>query len=241
MISIDFFQSNLLLRSVCETTMSSKAKRFWTPGPVIVGAGPSGLAAAACLKERGVPSLIIEKESCLASLWKLKIYDHLQLHLPKKFCELPYVPFPREYPAYPSGQQFITYMEAYANHFEIEPLLGQEVQWAKYDAAMGRWRVKTHEYEFMCRWLIVATGENEVPVLPKIAGISEFRGRLLHTSTYKNGVEFRASKVLVVGCGNSGMEISFDLCKNGAQVSLVVRDKVKILKFMLFFFVLFNF
>lgn len=206
--------------------MNPNSKRFWTPGPVIVGAGPSGLAAAACLKQRGVPSLILEKESCLASLWKFKTYDRLQLHLPKKVCQLPYVQFPRQYPTYPTKQQFITYLEAYARHFSIDPLFGQEVQSAKYDATMACWWLKTNEYEFVCRWLIVATGENAEPVIPKIAGISEFQRTLLHTSTYKNGAEFRGHKVLVVGCGNSGMEISLDLYKNGAQVSIVVRDKV---------------
>jgi indole-3-pyruvate monooxygenase len=42
-------------------------RQVWVPGPVIVGAGPSGLATAACLKERGVPSLVLEKDACVAA------------------------------------------------------------------------------------------------------------------------------------------------------------------------------
>jgi cation diffusion facilitator CzcD-associated flavoprotein CzcO len=64
-------------------------------------------------------------------------------------------------------------------------------------------------------------------VLPNIEGISDFKGSLIHTSRYKDGADFKGQKVLVVGCGNSGMEISLDLCNNDAQVSLAVRDKVK--------------
>ncbi|KAK9265714.1 hypothetical protein L1049_024968 [Liquidambar formosana] len=209
--------------------MDSELKRVWIPGPVIIGAGPSGLAAAACLKQIGVPSLILEKESCLASLWKLKTYDSLKLHLAKKLCELPHMAIPPGFPAYPTKQQFISYLEAYAKHFSITPMFGEEVRWAKYDATMGFWQVQANNSEFVCRWLIVATGENAEPVLPEIDGISDFEGRLLHTSTYKNGADFKGSNVLVVGCGNSGMEISLDLCDNGAQVSLVVRDKLHIL------------
>lgn len=218
--------------------MNSELKRVWVPGPVIIGAGPSGLAAAACLKKMEVPFLIIEKENCLASLWKLKTYDRLKLHLPKKICELPHFPFPKEFPSYVEKQQFISYLEAYAEHFSIEPLFGQEVERAKYDITMGLWQVQTNESEFVCRWLIVATGENAEPVLPQIDGLTDFRGKILHTSAYKNGADFKGSKVLVVGCGNSGMEVGLDLCNSGAQVSVVVRDKVKTLFWSSFYVVL---
>lgn len=210
-------------------TMKAESKRIWIPGPMIIGAGPSGLAVAACLKQKNVPFLVVEKENCLASLWKLKTYDSLKLHLTKQFCQLPYMELPQEFPAYPTKEQFISYLEAYAKHFCIEPRYGAEVQWAKYDPTMGFWRVRAGESEFFCRWLIVATGENAEPVFPIIDGIKDFEGRLLHTSMYKNGVDFIGSRVLVVGCGNSGMEIGLDLCNNGAQVSLVVRDKLHIL------------
>ena len=207
--------------------MNSESKPVWIPGPVIIGAGPSGLAVAACLKERGVPFMILEKESCIGSLWRLKTYNRLQLHLPKETCKLPHMPFPPEVPAYPTKKQFISYLEAYAKHFAIEPMFRQEVQSAIYDARMGFWRVQANESEFLCRWFIVATGENAEPVLPNIEGISDFKGSLIHTSRYKDGADFEGQKVLVVGCGNSGMEISLDLCNNDAQVSLAVRDKVK--------------
>ncbi|XP_011025748.1 PREDICTED: indole-3-pyruvate monooxygenase YUCCA6-like [Populus euphratica] len=209
--------------------MNSESKPVWIPGPVIIGAGPSGLAVAACLKERGVPFLILEKERCIGSLWTLKTYNSLQLHLPKETCKLPHMPFPPEVPAYPTKQQFISYLEAYAKHFAIEPMFRQEVQSAIYDARMGFWRVQSNESEFLCRWFIVATGENAEPVLPNIEGISDFKGSLIHTSRFKDGADFTGQKVLVVGCGNSGMEISLDLCNNDAQVSLAVRDKLHIL------------
>ncbi|KAJ8764244.1 hypothetical protein K2173_005984 [Erythroxylum novogranatense] len=207
----------------------SQSRCVCIPGPVIIGAGPSGLAVAACLKERGVPFLILEKEDCLGSLWKLKTYDRLQLHLPKEFCQLPHMSFSPDFPTYPTKQQFISYLETYAKYFSIEPMFRQKVQSAIYDATLRFWRVQTNESEFICRWLIVATGENAEEVVPDIAGISEFKGKLLHTSRYKDGADAKGSKVLVVGCGNSGMEVSLDLCNNGAQVFLSVRNKLHIL------------
>lgn len=213
--------------------MNESSRCVWVPGPVIVGAGPSGLAAAACLKERGVPSIILERSNCVASLWRLKTYDRLTLHLPKQFCELPLMRFPPDSPTYPTKQQFIDYLESYAKRFDISPRFSEAVAQAEYDATLGFWRVKTvggkgEEKEYMCRWLVVATGENAEAVVPEIEGSEEFGGVLKHTSFYKSGEEFKGKRVLVVGCGNSGMEVCLDLCNHNARPSLVVRDTVRI-------------
>ncbi|XXG63660.1 hypothetical protein AAC387_Pa05g1795 [Persea americana] len=204
------------------------------PGPVIVGAGPSGLAAACCLKERGIPSLILERANCIASLWQLKTYDRLRLHLPKQFCELPLMPFPPSFPTYPTKQQFIAYLEDYVRQFKLRPAFNQTVESAEYDERLGFWRVravglKEEKMEYVCRWLVVATGENAEAVIPEINGIGDFEGPVVHTSSYRSGDAYHGKRVLVVGCGNSGMEVCLDLCNNDAFPSLVVRDKVHIL------------
>ncbi|XP_023754534.1 probable indole-3-pyruvate monooxygenase YUCCA4 [Lactuca sativa] len=215
-----------------QTMDDMELTRVYIPGPLIVGAGPSGLAIAACLRKRGVPFVILEKENCLASLWRLKSYDSLKLHLPKNFCQLPHFPFPNHFPKYPSKEQFIAYLDSYAKHFSIRPMFGYEVKTAEYKATSdgyGLWRVVANRTKFVSRWVVVATGDNAAPVLPEFDGLEVFGGKVMHSSEYKNGGEFRGRKVLVVGCGNSGMEISLNLCHNGARVSLVVRDKLHIL------------
>ncbi|KAL8139246.1 hypothetical protein V2J09_005267 [Rumex salicifolius] len=198
-------------------------------GPVIVGAGPSGLAVAACLRARGVPSLILERASCIASLWQLQTYDRLRLHLPKKFCQLPLMEFPPYFPTYPSRRQFVEYLEAYAARFEIRPAFDEAVDAAEYDAALGMWRVRTSKAEYVCRWLVAATGENAEVVAPEIEGAAEYGGQVVHTSGYKNGEAFKGKRVLVVGSGNSGMEVCLDLCHYLAFPSIVVRDAVHVL------------
>ncbi|KAK4283748.1 hypothetical protein QN277_000668 [Acacia crassicarpa] len=212
----------------------------WVKGSVIVGAGPSGLAAAACLKAKGIPSLILERANCLASMWQLKTYDRLRLHLPKQFCELPLMPFPSNFPCYPTKQQFVAYLKAYADQFGLRPAFGRTVVSAEYEDDVKCWRVKTRrdeeerEREYRCRWLVVATGENAEEVVPEIEGMSEFGGRIEHTSSYKSGDMLSGKDVLVVGCGNSGMEVCLDLCNHNAKPSLVVRDTVHILPQQMF-------
>ncbi|KAK1266842.1 Indole-3-pyruvate monooxygenase YUCCA6 [Acorus gramineus] len=205
-------------------------RQVWVPGPVIVGAGPSGLAAAACLKVKGVPSVILERSGCIASLWQLRTYDRLSLHLPKNFCELPMMPFPRHFPTYPTKEQFIDYLHAYARQFNLSPVFNETVESAEYDCTIGFWRVRTTTTEYLCRWLVVATGENAEAVVPGIPGMEEFnKGTVVHTSLYGSGDAFRDKRVLVVGCGNSGMEVSLDLCNHGAHTTIVVRDAVHVL------------
>ncbi|GLT49543.1 hypothetical protein SLA2020_230930 [Shorea laevis] len=198
-------------------------------GPIIVGAGPSGLAAAACLTQQGVPSVVLERSNCVASLWQHRTYDRLKLHLPKKFCQLPLLGFPKDFPKYPTKQEFICYMESYAAHFSIRPRFNQAVQTAEFDSGSGFWRVKTQDSEYISRWLIVATGENAEPVISDVPGIDKFHGPVVHTSAYKSGSEFKNQKVLVVGCGNSGMEVSLDLCRHNATPHMVVRNTVHVL------------
>ncbi|KAM5553426.1 putative indole-3-pyruvate monooxygenase YUCCA3 [Rosa sericea] len=210
----------------------------WVNGPVIVGAGPSGLAVGAGLKDQGVPFIILERADCIASLWQKRTYDRLKLHLPKQFCQLPNFPFPEDFPEYPSKNHFIKYLESYAQHFDINPNFNETVQSAKYDETFGLWRVKTIaasgsgsavEVEYICRWLVVATGENSEKVVPEFEGLEDFGGHIMHACDYRSGVAYRGKNVLVVGCGNSGMEVSLDLCNHDASPSMVVRSSVHVL------------
>ncbi|KAM7258898.1 hypothetical protein ACFE04_014639 [Oxalis oulophora] len=211
----------------------SSRRCIWVNGPIIVGAGPSGLAVAAGLKNQGAPFIILERANCIASLWQNRTYDRLKLHLPKKFCQLPNFPFPENFPEYPTKFQFISYLESYANHFGIVPQFNETVQSSKYDKTFGLWRVKTvsdcGEVEYICRWIVVATGENAEKVVPEIDGLEGFEGQVAHACEYKSGEIYRGKRVLVVGCGNSGMEVSLDLCNHNARPSMVVRSSVHVL------------
>ncbi|CAK9140833.1 unnamed protein product [Ilex paraguariensis] len=187
-------------------------RRVWVNGPVIVGAGPSGLAVGACLQEQGVPFVILERADCIASLWQKRTYDRLKLHLPSNSAN-------------------------YLNSHSLNTFLNTQQRNTKYDEACRLWRVKTvsstgstqTEVEYICQWLIVATGENADRVMPDIKGLQEFGGEVIHACDYKSGEKFHGKKVLVVGCGNSGMEVSLDLCNHDAKPSMVVRSSVHVL------------
>ncbi|XP_022758093.1 probable indole-3-pyruvate monooxygenase YUCCA10 [Durio zibethinus] len=202
---------------------------------IIVGAGPSGLATAACLNLHSIPYVILEREDCFASLWKKYAYDRLHLHLDKQFCVLPHLPFPVSYPRFISKEQFVSYLDDYVSHFKISPLYRRCVELAKFDESSKKWIVKGRNLdsgeieEFTGRFLVVASGETSNPYTPEIAGLNTFPGDVIHSTQFRNGKAFRDQNVLVVGSGNSGMEIALDLANHGAKTSIVVRSPVHIL------------
>lgn len=201
---------------------------------IIVGGGPSGLAAAACLTLHSVPYMLLEREDCYAPLWKKKSYDRLHLHLAKQYCQLPHMPFPTNWPTFISKAQFIQYLDDYVSHFKISPLYQRSVELANYDEVTKMWHVKVKDgttseiEEYGCRFLVVATGETTDAFIPDVEGINTFHGEVIHTTQFKNGKAFNGKNVLVVGSGNSGMEIALDLVDHGAKTSIVIRSPVSL-------------
>ncbi|CAI0439360.1 unnamed protein product [Linum tenue] len=186
---------------------------------LIIGAGPAGLATSVCLSKLSIANTILEKEHVACSLWKTRAYDRLRLHVAKQYCHLPFAPpHSPSLPTFMSKDQFVAYVDTYVSTFRIQPTFGRHVTSAAYDAGTGKWRVEAQaaggrREAYVAEFLVVASGEN-----------GGFDGVTVHSSGYRNGSGFSGKDVLVVGCGNSGMEIGLDLCNHGARVSIVVRN-----------------
>ncbi|KAI3747618.1 hypothetical protein L6452_10140 [Arctium lappa] len=75
--------------------------------------------------------------------------------------------------------------------------------------------------------LRLATGKNAEKVVLEFDGLDEFDGTVMHVCDIRSGEVFDGKRVLVVGCGNSGLEVSLDLCHHNALPSMVVRSSMK--------------
>ncbi|MFK4445989.1 indole-3-pyruvate monooxygenase [Caballeronia udeis] len=192
---------------------------------LVIGAGPAGLAVAACLKKRGASCIIVDRAAEVGSSWRHH-YDRLHLHSDRDRSTLPYLSFPAGTPRYPSREQVIEYLERYARHFELVPHFNEEVRTVRpHDSG---WITTTPASVYHSRRVVVATGYNAVPYLPRWRGQERFDGPMLHSSEYRNGESFRGQSVLVVGFGNSGGEIAIDLHEHGARVAIAVRGPVNV-------------
>nr|XP_025665190.1 probable indole-3-pyruvate monooxygenase YUCCA11 [Arachis hypogaea] len=199
---------------------------------VIVGAGPAGIATAGCLNKLRISNIVLERDDCPVSLWRKRAYDRLKLHLGKDFCSLPHYPFPSDFPNFVPRVDFLRYIDSYIAHFNIAINYNCSVDSALIDQSNGKWRLlvtnnssgadEIYEAEF----LVVASGENSEEYIPNIKGLESYQGESMHCSKYLNGREMYKKNVLVVGCGNSGMEIAYDLSTWGAYTSIVVRSQV---------------
>ncbi|TGQ12391.1 MULTISPECIES: NAD(P)/FAD-dependent oxidoreductase [unclassified Mesorhizobium] len=198
---------------------------------VIVGAGPAGLAVAACLKQAGVDFVILEKAGEVAPSWR-RHYRRLHLHTVKSFSSLPFAPFPKSHPRYVPREKVVAYLDAYAERFRLEPRFGVTVKSIRREG--DRLLVQTDAGLFSALRIVVATGNNAQPIMPDFPGIEDFKGKVLHSAAYTEAAPYVGKNVLIVGMGNTGAEIALDLAESGAHPTISVRKGVHIVPRQLF-------
>lgn len=198
---------------------------------VVVGAGPGGLAVAAELGRRGVPPLVVDRAPHVGASWRGH-YDRLHLHTPRGWSNLPGLPIPRRFGRWVARDDVVRYLEQYAGYHRVRLRLGAAV--TRIDPLTdgpARWRVHLDGGGTVdARDVVVATGYNHTPVPPTWPGVEGFTGQLVLARDYRNGAPYAGRDVLVVGTGNTGMEIATDLAEHGAaRVWLAVRTPPHIL------------
>jgi cation diffusion facilitator CzcD-associated flavoprotein CzcO len=196
------------------------------PDVIIVGAGPAGLACAGTMRAAGLDVTVFEKAGDVGAAWR-RHYDRLHLHTDRNHSGLPGMAMSRHYPAYPSREQMIAYLESYAARFEIKPVFDTDVSRLCRDGA--QWRADTAQGSIAAAIVVVATGIADAPYRPSWPGSESFAGAMIHSSEYRNPAPYEGKRVLVIGFGNSGGEIALDLANADIDVALAVRGPVQIL------------
>jgi indole-3-pyruvate monooxygenase len=194
---------------------------------IVVGASAAGLATAACLQRAGVDCEVVEQAEHVGATWRGH-YDRLHLHTSRGLSGLPHFSFPRRFPRYPSRDQVVEYLEAYAAHFNLQPHFGQRITAIVRDRPQAAWLTRSETAVWRSRHVVIATGNTRVLHRPRWSGETSFGNVILHSAQYRNGKAFAGKRVLVVGIGNSGAEIALDLLEHGARPSIAVRSPVNI-------------
>ena len=188
---------------------------------IIIGGGQAGLAAAHFLSQAGIEYMILDAGPGFGHSWRRR-WDSLRLFTPAKFSGLPGMTFPGEAFAMPTKDMTARYMEDYAAG--LNPTVQFNTRVDSLSRTDDGFRVKAGAQSFLSSRVIVATGTYQKPFVPLFASQLDQGILQLHSSAYRNPLQFPQGPVLVVGAGNSGAEIALELAISGRRVWLSGRD-----------------
>jgi putative flavoprotein involved in K+ transport len=181
---------------------------------LIIGGGAAGLSAAGALKQYDLDAVILDKDATTGDVWRQR-YDRLHLHTIKGLSHSAYKKLPAEFPRYIPKDKFADYMANYAKAFNLD--IHHNTVVSRISKGANGYVVETQGGEtWEAPIVIVATGVNRVPFIPKWEGLEQYKGQFSHAASYKSGRDYKGKHVLVVGVGNTGAEICVDLLEQGA-------------------------
>lgn len=198
----------------------------------IIGAGSSGMVALKVLRGAGLDAVCLEKGSGIGGNWRYgndngmsAAYESLTINTSKGRMAYADYPMPADYPEYPDHRQILAYFENYVDHFGVRPHIrfGTTVLSVVRDGE--GWRVtssdqdgeRTEAYDAV----VVANGHHWKQRWPTYPG--EFSGTVIHAHDYRTPELLAGKRVLVVGIGNSGVDIACEASAVAAWTGLSTR------------------
>lgn len=191
------------------------------PKTCIIGAGCSGFTMAKRLQDHGLPFDCFEMSDDIGGNWYFRnpngassCYQSLHIDTSKWRLAFEDYPVPEDWPDFPHHAQLLQYFHDYVDHFGLRERITFETAVTRCERLPdGRWRVslstgETREYDAVA----VANGHHWDPRMPEYPGT--FDGYQVHSHHYRDPFEpydFRGKRVLVVGAGNSAMDIASEL------------------------------
>jgi hypothetical protein len=189
------------------------------PSACVIGAGSSGIAAAKALHERGIPFDCFEKSTRVGGNWVFgnvngmsSAYRSLHINTSRARMEYSDYPMPHSYPDFPHHTQIAKYFDDYVDHFGFRDKIEFETGVERAERGPdGVWTITldtghTRRYDA----LLVANGHHWNPRWPEPAFPGSFDGFQMHSHHYVENTDFRDKNVLVVGIGNSAMDIAVE-------------------------------
>ncbi|KAM9846255.1 uncharacterized protein ACBR49_009563 [Aulostomus maculatus] len=162
------------------------------------------------------------------------MYRDLRTNLPKEVMMFPDFPFDPNLNSFLPHQEVQCYLERYCHHHNIRPHIrfNTAVEHVK-PVAMKKsteeerttWEVRScdssgHQETETFDSVFVCSGHYSDPLVPDVPGIRFFKGTALHSHDYRFAEPFSGQTVVVLGARASGLDISMELARAGAKVTL---------------------
>jgi len=185
---------------------------------VVIGAGQAGLAMSRCLQKRGVSHVVLERGR-VGNTWRTQRWESFHLNTPNSVNVLP----DDEYrggqgSGFASYVALLAYFDDYRKRHDLPVEEGVEVTAVR--QVEGAFEVAAGGTARRCRNLVLCGGDQNSPIIPALA--EQLPGDLtqMHASDYRRPDQLDAGAVLVVGSGQSGVQIVEDLLESGRTVYL---------------------
>ncbi|MFI9610953.1 flavin-containing monooxygenase [Streptomyces sp. NPDC052023] len=191
----------------------------------VIGGGQAGPAAAHALRRQGLEPVVLEASDQPAGSWP-RYYDSLTLFSPAGYSSLPGMPFSGDPDRYPHRDDVVAYLLRYADRLDADIRTGVRVRDVR-AAADGTFTLALASGdESSARGVVAASGTFGRPHRPSLPGLEDFAGTVLHAAEYRAPEPFAGRRVVVVGAGNSAVQIAAELAAH-AQVTLATRHPVR--------------
>jgi putative flavoprotein involved in K+ transport len=177
---------------------------------VVIGGGQSGLAIAWHLKQQRLRFAVLDAGPDVGHVWRSR-WQSLRLFTPAQYDSLPGTPFPAAADTYPSKDQVADYLRDYAEQHDLPVSCNSPVQ--RLERAGHLFVITTPDGEWRARQVVVATGGFQRAFVPDCSQQLHPSVAQLHSSTYRSPADLPQTRVLVVGGGNSGLQIAAELAR----------------------------
>lgn len=188
----------------------------------IIGAGSSGITACKAMKEANISFDCFEKGSGIGGNWRFNndngmssAYRSLHINTNRVVMAYSDYPMPDDYPMFPHHSHIIEYFDNYVNHFGLRENITFNTTVTNVEPnADGTYKVtldngKCADYQYV----IVANGHHWNPRYPNPAFKGEFTGEVIHSHDYKEDTQIRDKDLLIVGIGNSAVDIACEAAR----------------------------
>lgn len=192
---------------------------------LIVGGGQSGLAAARAGRDRGWEPVVLEAGPGPVGSWP-SYYDSLRLFSPRRFSGFPGYPFPGPPDGYPHRDEVVDFLSGYAAWLGVEIRTNTRVTQVTTESGGEFTAVLADSGRVSGEAVVAASGSFASPHTPQLPGREDFAGRVLHVAEYRSPEAYAGQRVLVVGAGNSAIQVAYELTQT-AHVSLALRDRIR--------------
>lgn len=206
---------------------------------VIIGAGASGLCAAIQLGKQGIPYTIFEKNAEVGGTWYENRYPGCAVDTPNHFYQFSFEPN-NNWPNYFSQRDAIqAYLEHCADKYNVRKHIrfNTEVSSVVFDEATQTWAIqatnktskqtidKAESVEHIqANAVICAVGQLNRPAIPKLPGLEQYQGQVIHTAQWPDQLDLTGKKVALIGTGASAVQVGPAIAAQVESLAVLQRS-----------------